>query len=323
MLFLQNAAHGIVYEPWSARLEYNFVHDARLAIRAGMTSVERAMVRVRRWQVLNSRECRSLIEFDLKGLRLFPSSSGPGSLYEDLVPPVWLALHVCDFGSRRFQKDTSGVLKNLDCAGSCVYFLPRDLVGMRRDMAGVLVDNFLFSSSEYQHHLSSPDVSLDQRRRSADRWGIRDHPPTVADVRLTQYMCDDVTARHKMRVPDYLMRFFPSFYDSSTAMFREGVLPCVRPNGACVFVVFENYLQMLVCVACDAVHFVPVQHSHRWSVVESVVPMARYEGESADVLVCDGGSDGSPSCAGHRVVNMPPVIKEAIMHALEYLYSAQ
>ena len=99
-----------------------------------------------------------------------------------------------------------------------------------------------------------------------------------------------------------------------------GVLPIrMRHGDSCVFVVFEEYPHLLACVSCDSVHFIHVQHTHRFSILETSIQMTRYRA-SALVNVCDGGADDSPPCPGQHVIRMPAdVVKELAKALLWYM----
>ena len=126
------------------------------------------------------------------------------------------------------------------------------------------------------------------------------------------------------QIPDYLVKCLPPYYDGAREMFRDGVLPSRRgDDGSCVFLVFAEHPQNLICVSCDGAHMQTVQHTHVVAAEESDIEMGRYDGKRVRVSNCVGGTDESPPCSGQVVVAMPAEYEQALRQALSYFRSVE
>ncbi len=109
------------------------------------------------------------------------------------------------------------------------------------------------------------------------------------------------------QIPDRMLRFFPPFIDPVQGdRYNQGVLhKFTIDRDRCVYLVPRDSAgvvveQVLVCLQCECVHFLEIEHRHQFGHMHSEpVHLDRYVGVDMFGTRCMGGIDGSQSCGGH------------------------
>ena len=104
-----------------------------------------------------------------------------------------------------------------------------------------------------------------------------------------------------------MLRFFPPFIDPvHGGDYNQGVFhKFTIDHDKCVYLIPRDRSrgvveQVLVCLQCDCVHYLEVEHQHQFGAMHAApICLDRYVGMDIVGTRCACGSDGTPSCGGY------------------------